>query len=108
VGTAKPTLTKPSSNAFFSSLPTFGSTNPPPIDLSLPKLDPLKVYEANLTLVIYSASISVKLDRKMKDELHRSMKKNPPTSLKYGLIYVCGNSSLFYNLFTSNRIDHQG
>ena len=41
-----------------------------------------------MVLSIFAADIAVKLDQKMISELNRSTKKNPPTRMKYELIYV--------------------
>lgn len=41
-----------------------------------------------MTLSVFSAEVDVKLNMKMASELHRSTKKNPPSKLKYELIYV--------------------
>lgn len=51
-------------------------------------LDPLTVTKTSVTLAIYSADVDVRLDKKIAVELHRSTKKNPPSRLKYELIYV--------------------
>ena len=53
-------------------------------------MDPMVVNETNITLSIFSADVNVRLDKKMATELHRSTKKNPPSKLKYELIYVSG------------------
>ena len=50
--------------------------------------DPKTIVESNVVLSIFAADISVRLDKKMVAELNRSTKKNPPTRMKYELIYV--------------------
>jgi hypothetical protein len=80
---------------FFSTLLKFGSggltpqRTPSPLPPT-PKEDVnmLEVNETSVTLAIFGADVDVKLDKKMRDELHRSTKKNPPAKLKYELIYV--------------------
>ncbi|EIW60639.1 uncharacterized protein TRAVEDRAFT_119941 [Trametes versicolor FP-101664 SS1] len=78
--------------SLFSSLT--GSANasravtPAPAPPPVPKVDPLSVVETNVMLSIFAADIAVKLDQKMIGELHRSTKKNPPTRMKYELIYT--------------------
>ena len=42
----------------------------------------------NVELTIFAANVAVHLDEKMKGELRRSIKKNPPSRLRYELIYV--------------------
>ena len=49
----------------------------------------LTVHELNVTLAVFSAEVDVRLDERMKKELLRATKKNPPTTMKYELIYVC-------------------
>ncbi|CAA7259259.1 unnamed protein product [Cyclocybe aegerita] len=67
-----------------SRAPTPQPLPPPP-----PKaVDPLSTSETSVSLSIYSASIRVKLDKKMTAEIHRSTKKNPPTTMKFELIYT--------------------
>jgi Protein of unknown function (DUF3684) len=95
-----PTVAKkaklPTQGGFFSALFSNISAHTPKrssIDLpALPieEVDPMAVYETNITLSIFSADVNVRLDKKMATELHRSTKKNPPSKLKYELIYVSG------------------
>jgi hypothetical protein len=42
----------------------------------------------NVTLTVFTAEVDVKVDEKLSAELRRSTKKNPPSRLKYSLIYV--------------------
>lgn len=94
----KQELPKPSSGGgFFSSLfssltgPGVPSRNmtPSPAPSPVPQVDPCTIVESNVVLSIFTADVLVKLDGKMIAELNRSTKKNPPTRMKYGLIYVC-------------------
>ena len=53
----------------------------------------------NVTLIVFTAEVDVKVDKKLSTELLRSTKKNPPARLKYDLIYVgvlisCSSSRL--------------
>ncbi|KAI0747853.1 hypothetical protein C8Q80DRAFT_1168786 [Daedaleopsis nitida] len=75
------------SNLTGSAAPTraatpMGARNPEP------QIDPKTVVESNVALSIFAADIVVKLDKKMIAELNRSTKKNPPTRMKYELIYT--------------------
>ncbi|KAI9067076.1 hypothetical protein FKP32DRAFT_1644765 [Trametes sanguinea] len=64
------------------------TTTPAPAPSPVPQVDPLAVVTSNVVLSIYAADVSVRLDQKMIAELHRSTKKNPPTRMKYELIYT--------------------
>lgn len=48
----------------------------------------LQVNETSVTLSVFSAEVNVQLDERMKKELLRATKKNPPTTMRYELIYV--------------------
>ena len=48
----------------------------------------LSVNETSVTLAVFSAEVEVRLDERMKKELLRATKKNPPTAMKFELIYV--------------------
>jgi Protein of unknown function (DUF3684) len=48
----------------------------------------LEVNETSVSLAIFGADVDVKLDKKMRNELLRSTKKNPPAKLRFELIYV--------------------
>ncbi|KAI0646791.1 hypothetical protein C8Q79DRAFT_956470 [Trametes meyenii] len=103
-GTEKPQLKKEppkpaagtGGGGFFSSLfssITGSSTpartiTPAPAPPPVPKVDPRAIVESNVVLSIFAADIAVKLDQKMIAELNRSTKKNPPTRMKYELIYT--------------------
>ncbi|KAH9901111.1 hypothetical protein C8Q73DRAFT_742765 [Cubamyces lactineus] len=99
-GTEKPQPKKeppkpaPGGGGFFTSLfsslkgssaPSRAMTPAPP---AVPEIDPKTVIESNVMLSIFAADIAVKLDQKMISELNRSTKKNPPTRMKYELIYT--------------------
>ncbi|KAH9953159.1 hypothetical protein BC827DRAFT_1380025 [Russula dissimulans] len=48
----------------------------------------LEAHPSNVTLSIFSANVDVRLNKKMTAELLRSTKKNPPSRLRYELIYT--------------------
>jgi len=50
-------------------------------------MDP-KADQSSVMLTIFAANVDVELDPKLKAEIRRSTKKNPPCVLKYELIYV--------------------
>jgi len=52
--------------------------------------------EADMSLSRFSATVKVKLEKKMTDELERSTKKKPPSKLKFELIYVIIDFKQFY------------
>ncbi|KAJ7675084.1 hypothetical protein B0H17DRAFT_1170632 [Mycena rosella] len=95
-GTEKPqplALKQPKSSApsLFSWL--VSSATPQRIATPLPPepeavVDPLTVNETSVSLSIFSANVDVRLDKKVAAELYRSTKKNPPTKVKYELIYT--------------------
>lgn len=99
-GTEKPKppvvkQTKPSAPGLLnlSWFSGFGSNTPQRIATPLPPapeevIDPLTVNETSVSLSIFSAEVDVRLDKKVAAELHRSTKKNPPSKVKYELIYV--------------------
>ncbi|KAF8070283.1 hypothetical protein FPV67DRAFT_1486835 [Lyophyllum atratum] len=51
-------------------------------------IDPSAIKETSVSLSIFSVDVDVRLNKKIAAELHRSTKKNPPTRLKYELIYT--------------------
>ena len=89
--------TKPAIGGLFSSLFssfTGGSTPtreptplPPPPEVD-EKEQLLKANDSAVSLTVYSAEVTTKLDRKFSAALHRSTKKEPPSRLRYELIYV--------------------
>jgi Protein of unknown function (DUF3684) len=55
----------------------------------------LEANSLNIVLTIFAANVDVRLDKKMAGELLRATKKNPPSRLRYELIYVsfyCGKA----------------
>jgi hypothetical protein len=48
----------------------------------------LEARSSNIVLTIFAANVDVRLDKKMAVELLRATKKNPPSRLRYELIYV--------------------
>jgi hypothetical protein len=82
-------------SGFFSSLFSgFGGSSTPrrtPTPLPvLPKesIDLLEAHSSSVVLTIFAANVDVQLNKKMVAELQRSTKKNPPSRLRYELIYV--------------------
>jgi len=84
-------------SGFFSSLFTgFGASSTPrrsPTPLPVPKksVNLLEAHSSSVVLTIFSANVDVRLNKKMTAELQRSTKKNPPSRLRYELIYVSAN-----------------
>lgn len=84
-------------STFSSFFNTSGGSTPQRTVTPLPvepvvEIDPLMVTETQVTLSVFSVDVDVRLNTKMTNELHRSTKKNPPSKLKFELIYV----SLFW------------
>lgn len=95
---------------FFSSLfssfaggstPLRTPTPLPPVPVEV--VDPLTVNETSVSLSIYSADVDVRLDKKVAAELLRSTKKNPPTKVKYELIYVRPPHVVLSSTYPSNK-----
>jgi len=91
----KPVKASGLGGGFFSNLFSRAAatvSTPPPVTPATPTLedirDPLTINETGVALKIYSTSISVRLDKKVSSEIQRATKKNPPTRMKYELIYV--------------------
>ncbi|PFH51991.1 hypothetical protein AMATHDRAFT_57645 [Amanita thiersii Skay4041] len=91
-------LTKAKERGFFSSLISAftGSAKDqslePPLQVTLEKeTDPLSVEVTSLALSVFSADVSVQLDQKLAQALHRSTLKDPPSKLKYDLVYTDKN-----------------
>ncbi|KDR75405.1 hypothetical protein GALMADRAFT_227055 [Galerina marginata CBS 339.88] len=81
--------------SFFSSLfsSLSGSSNPQQLDTTSPPpapepVDHMAINETSVSLSIYSASVQVKLGPKLSSEIQRSTKKNPPSKMKFELIYT--------------------
>ncbi|KAI0252773.1 hypothetical protein BJV78DRAFT_1198868 [Lactifluus subvellereus] len=100
VGSEKPSATDTlktvshQASGFFSSLFSgFGSSTPrrTPTPLpSLPKesINLLEAHSSGVVLAIFTANVDVRVNKKMTAELLRSTKKNPPSRLRYELIYT--------------------
>lgn len=90
---SKPVVVAPQAavSAFFGKLvSTFSAPAPPPpvIRETIRLEDLLAVKESSVDLTIFSAEVAVRLDKKLTSDLQRSTKKNPPSRLKYELVYV--------------------
>jgi len=84
-------------SGFFSSLfAVFGASSP----------NHLEANSSNIVLTIFAANVDVRLDKKMTAELLRSTKKNPPSRLRYELIYV--SSTLVLKVGSYFRSDGEG
>lgn len=80
--------------AVFFSLPGLGEedsqrASPPSTQPVISEEGCLKVAQFSVVLTIFTAEVDVNIDQKLSAELHRSMRKNPPRTVKYELIYVC-------------------
>lgn len=80
-------------STFSSFFNTSGASTPQRAVTPVPvkpiiEIDPLTVIETQVALSVFSVDVDVRLTTKMATELHRSTKKNPPSKLKYELIYV--------------------
>jgi hypothetical protein len=105
VGSEKPSVTSktdilnsssPKTSGFFSPLsdrfeafPTPQGTPTQAPAVHNESIDLLEANSLNIVLTIFAANVTVHLDGKMKGELQRATKKNPPSQLRYELIYVC-------------------
>ncbi len=97
-------------SGFFSSLfSSFVSPSPSPVPqasfassrVSLLPLkseeaskDPYELLKASIVLTIFTANAGVKVDAKLREDLLRATKKNPPSNVTVALIYVCIWSNL--------------
>lgn len=86
-------VVKTTATGLFSSLSGFlgvstpqTQTSSPPA--SAPQVDLTEISTTSIILSVFSAEITVKLNSKLSSEIHRSTKKNPPSSMRYELIYV--------------------
>ena len=78
-------------NGFFSPQPDGFEASTPEATLStVPKesTNLLEAHSSNIVLTTFTANVDVRVDKKMTEELLRSTKKNPPSRLRYELIYV--------------------
>ncbi|KAJ3533672.1 hypothetical protein NMY22_g7241 [Coprinellus aureogranulatus] len=90
-------VAKPSSiQGLFSSIfgGFSGSSTPQRTTTPLPPPEPerepdlLSIHDSSVALTVYAAEVSTKLDKKFTAALHRSTKKEPPSKLRYELIYT--------------------
>jgi Protein of unknown function (DUF3684) len=100
VGSEKPSATSRTdtletetyqTNGFFSPQSDgFEARTPELIPSVVPKesTNLLEAHLSNIALTIFTANVDVRLDKKMTEELLHSTKKNPPSRLRYELIYV--------------------
>ncbi|KZS96620.1 hypothetical protein SISNIDRAFT_450322, partial [Sistotremastrum niveocremeum HHB9708] len=96
VKVARPEPTKQGQSSFFSSLFSSFANSPaprtpsplPPVQALCEPSNLLDILKASITLTVFVAHVDVSLDQKLISELHRSTKKNPPSKLKYSLIYT--------------------
>ncbi len=88
------TMTHQASGFFSSLFAGFGASSTPrrtPTPVPVTPKESINLLEANssnVVLTIFAANVDVRLDKKMTAELVRSTKKNPPSRLRYELIYV--------------------
>ncbi|KAI9511382.1 hypothetical protein F5148DRAFT_1172037 [Russula earlei] len=104
VGTQKPSAASKAAElmtmsqqagGFFSSLfagfrgPSTPQRVPTPVPV-VPKteINLLEAHSSNVELTIFAANVDVRLNKKMTAELQRATKKNPPSRLRYELIYT--------------------
>ncbi|CCM02906.1 uncharacterized protein FIBRA_05020 [Fibroporia radiculosa] len=83
------------SGSFFSSLfaSLSGTSTPqrpvtPLQPVSANDADSTEIIESSVTLSVFTAEVMVKIDQKLRRELNRATKKNPPTSMRLELIYT--------------------
>jgi uncharacterized protein DUF3684 len=88
------TVTNQASGFFSSLFAGLGASSTPrrtPTPVPAAPKESINLLEANssnVVLTIFAANVDVRLDKKMTAELLRSTKKNPPSRLRYELIYV--------------------
>src|SRR6266436_858828 len=71
-----------------SASSTLQGTPMPASVVSEESINLLEVMSSNIVLTIFAANVDVRLDKKMTEELLRATKKNPPSRLRYELVYV--------------------
>ncbi|KAF8497462.1 hypothetical protein F5888DRAFT_1829389 [Russula emetica] len=69
-----------------SPMPQGTPTQAPVVDKE--SIDLLEANSSNIVLTIFAVNVDVRLDKKMAGELLRATKKNPPSRLRYELIYT--------------------
>lgn len=92
---SKTTKSIPTTSFFSSLYSTFakGGNNAARVPTSVvaeveSPTDPYEITQTGVSLSIFSATVQIHLDKKMTAELVRSTKKNPPSKMKFELIYV--------------------
>ncbi|KAI6152579.1 hypothetical protein BKA82DRAFT_4013016 [Pisolithus tinctorius] len=55
--------------------------------IMLPRYEPMRMHETKMDLTVFTAQVDVNIIEKLSKELNRCTKKNPPSRLKYSLIY---------------------
>ena len=100
------TVTNQASGFFSSLFAGLGASSTPrrtPTPAPVVPKESINLLEANssdVVLTIFAANVDVRLNKKMTAELQRSTKKNPPSRLRYELIYV---SSTVPETYSRNR-----
>ncbi|KIJ65877.1 hypothetical protein HYDPIDRAFT_151535 [Hydnomerulius pinastri MD-312] len=56
--------------------------------IMLPRYDSMRMHETKVDLTMFTAEVDVTVDEKLSKELNWCTKKNPPSHLKYSLIYT--------------------
>ncbi|KAF9264248.1 hypothetical protein L218DRAFT_958669 [Marasmius fiardii PR-910] len=74
--------------SFFRSATPSRPVTPLPPPPPEPPVDHLAISTTTVSLSIFTAQASTRLDGKIAAEIHRSTKKKPPATLKYDLIYT--------------------
>lgn len=105
-------VVKTTTTGFFSSLSGFltgvstPQTQTSSLPASTPQVDLIETSTTSIILSVFSAEITVRLNSKLSSEIHRSTKKNPPSSMKYELIYVgwCLRTSFLLVISRSLRL----
>lgn len=91
---SKPTAAAGSGGFFSSLFASLSGTSTPqrpvtPLQpVSTNDADSTEIIESSVTLSVFTAEVLVKIDQKLRGELNRATKKNPPTSMRLELIYV--------------------
>jgi len=99
-------VVKTTTTGLFSSLSGFltgystPQTHTSSLPTSTPQVDLTETSTTSIVLSVFSAEITVRLNSKLSSEIHRSTQKNPPSSMKYELIYVGWRLRTLF--FTSN------
>ncbi|KAI6027972.1 hypothetical protein PISMIDRAFT_91498 [Pisolithus microcarpus 441] len=82
----------PEKNMIVKSVQQYRKFSDLPITLRakvmLPPCDSTRMHETKVDLVVFTAEVDVSVNEKLSRELNRCMRKNPPSRLKYSLIYT--------------------